>query len=60
MRANRALTLFGYYGGKARLAKYIAELLDYDNTDVYIEPFGGAGSVLLNKPPHKVEIYSDL
>lgn len=57
---NKSLTLFSYYGGKARWAKDIAELLDYNNTDVYIEPFGGACSLLLNKPPHKTEIYSDL
>lgn len=54
------LTLFNYFGGKARFCKEIAELLDYDNTDIYIEPFGGAASVLLNKPTHGTEIYSDV
>ena len=54
------LTLFSYFGGKARFCKEIAELLDYDHTDIYIEPFGGAASVLLNKPTHGTEIYSDV
>ncbi len=35
-------------------------MLDYDHTDIYIEPFGGAASVLLNKPTHGIEIYSDV
>ena len=54
------LTVFSYFGGKARFCKEIAELLDYDHTDIYIEPFGGAASVLLNKPTHGTEIYSDV
>ena len=54
------LSLFSYFGGKARFCKEIAELLDYDHTDIYIEPFGGAASVLLNKPTHGTEIYSDV
>lgn len=54
------LTLFSYFGGKARFCREIAELLDYDHTDIYIEPFGGAASVLLNKPTHGTEIYSDV
>ena len=54
------LTLFSYFGGKARFCKEIAELLDYDHTDIYIGPFGGAASVLLNKPTHGTEIYSDV
>lgn len=54
------LSLFSYFGGKARFCKEIAELLDYDHTEIYIEPFGGAASVLLNKPIHETEIYSDV
>ena len=48
-----------YYGSKARMAPLIAEMLDYDNTDIYVEPFGGGCRVLLNKPRHKVECYND-
>lgn len=50
---------FPYYGGKARMAEFIAERLDYDNTNIYVEPYGGAARVLLNKPRHNKEIYSD-
>lgn len=53
------LTLFGFYGGKAKMASFICEMLDYKNTDIYIEPYGGACRVLLNKSPHYQEIYND-
>ena len=59
-KADERLTLFSYFGGKARFCKEIAELLDYDRTKIYIEPFGGAASVLLNKPTHETEVYSDV
>lgn len=59
-KRQEGLSLFSYFGGKARFCKDIAELLDYDHTDIYIEPFGGAASVLLNKPTHGTEIYSDV
>ena len=49
-----------YYGGKAKMAYLIAEMLDYDNTDIFVEPFGGGARVLLNKKRHKHEIYFDL
>ena len=32
----------------------------YYNTDTYIELFGGSAKVLLNKSPHKIEIYNDI
>lgn len=53
------LSPFSFYGGKAKMAPLICSMLDYDNTDIYIEPFGGACRVLLNKPRHKQEIYND-
>lgn len=51
---------FPYYGGKAKMGSQIAKLLDKANTDTYVEPFGGAANVLLNKRPHEMEIYSDM
>lgn len=53
------LSPFSFYGGKAKMSPLIVDMLDYDNTDIYVEPFGGACRVLLNKPRHEVEIYND-
>lgn len=58
--SGKTLSPFSFYGGKARFAHEIVEMLDYDHTDVYVEPFGGACRVLLNKPRHVKEIYNDL
>jgi site-specific DNA-adenine methylase len=55
-RAN-LLQPFGYPGGKTRFCAEIAGLLDYDNTAVYVEAFGGGYAVGLHKVPHDTEIY---
>ena len=41
------------------MAHFIADRLDYSNTDIFVTPFGGMCRVLLNKPRHKVECYND-
>ena len=48
-----------YYGGKARLAAWILSYLPREH-ECYVEPFGGAMSVLLKKPRSPLEIYNDL
>lgn len=47
-----------WIGGKGMFKKTILEHLP--KSKVYVEPYGGAGSVLLNKSPAPVEVYNDL
>ncbi|WP_428668069.1 DNA adenine methylase [Reyranella sp.] len=47
-----------WYGGKYRLAPWI--IGHFAPHRIYIEPFGGGGSVLLRKPRAYAEIYNDL
>lgn len=55
----KTLSIFPFYGGKARMASLICDMLNYDDSDTYIEMFGGGCRTLLNKPRHNKEIYID-
>jgi DNA adenine methylase len=55
---KKLISPISWVGGKGNITKFILSHLP--NTKVYVEPFGGGGVVLLNKPISQVEVYNDI
>lgn len=53
-----SLGLIHWAGGKGRQLSELLPLIP--TTRIYVEPFGGGGSVLLNRPRSEIEVYNDL
>lgn len=49
---------FNYAGGKHRELDWLLPLLP--QRPRYVEPFGGSGSVLMNRPPAETETFNDI
>jgi len=52
------LCLIPYMGGKQKLVSRLLSMIPSHTS--YVEVFGGAGALLLNKAPSEIEVYNDI
>jgi len=57
---SKKLRAIRWYGGKFFMLKHILPLISQCKHKTYVEVFGGAGHVLLNKKKSKIEVYNDI
>lgn len=55
---KRLMAPLSWFGGKGKMLAKLLPLIPYGR--LYCEPFGGAGSILLNREPSPVELLNDL
>ena len=56
----KKLCFFPYPGGKFYLTHIIIPIIEKTPHQTYVEVFGGAANILLNKKPSQIEIYNDI
>ncbi|MFW9930648.1 MAG: DNA adenine methylase [Candidatus Thorarchaeota archaeon] len=49
-----------WYGGKFRALNEILPLVNNTKHKIFVEVFGGGGSIILNKNPSELDIYNDI
>lgn len=59
MQRTKLKAPFGWVGGKTKLARDIIDLIPNEHS-IFIEVFGGAGSVLYQKEASKLEVFNDI
>lgn len=55
---SATLNLIRWAGGKGKQLRDLLPIIP--DSHIYVEPFGGGASILLNRPAMKVEVYNDL
>lgn len=55
---SKAINFIKWPGGKFYLTKFILEHIPEHK--VYVEPFGGAANILINKQKSEIEVYNDI